>query len=191
MTPVKTEPSSFGFEEDLMSQSVSKPQSRIILRMPEEIYLHIDGQAFAHNRSLNGEVVTSIHKFLYERDALMLMKDRLFATAPGSISDLLKRTPKFSYLASNDRNVHPLTLRLSADVNDDLRSALEIFRKESEPTLSLNSFLLKIMAWWITYNFQVTEFSKSLYRDFKTSTYRSANGSFHLGSFMGHGVACA
>lgn len=170
-----------------MNEAVSK-QSRTVIRLPEEIYTAINELAVAHNRSLNGEIVTSVHKFLYERESLTLIKDRLFATSPSNIMELNKRTPSFPFLATNT-NAHQVTLRLDATVTDDLREALEIVREQNGMSLSLNSYLLQVMSWWITYNFQIQEFSKILYDDFKTSLRRPVSAV--CGNLFGHSLAFA
>tara|TARA_R110002124_G_scaffold128157_9_gene288605 strand:+ start:12452 stop:12943 length:492 start_codon:yes stop_codon:yes gene_type:complete len=141
-----------------------------MLRLSQELYDAASDLADQHNRSLNGEICTSFSKWLYEHDALMLVKDRLLATTTeDTILSILRRTPSFEIGTEVERDTCTCPVRLKEDVGRALRRAHTSFKAGADGFLSLNAFMKMVLAWWISYSFQVSECSKALYNNFMHS----------------------
>lgn len=153
-----------------MSVSEDKRPGRVMLRLNQELYDAIAEQADQHNRSLNGEICTSFNKWIHERDLLMLVKDRLLATAgEDTIMHIHQSTPSFDLNADGERDTCKFPVRIKDQLSEDLREAHKLYKSEAQSFVSLNAFMKMMLSWWISYSFQVSECSLALYRSFTQS----------------------
>jgi len=153
-----------------MPATGAKQTDRLVFRVPPSLYAALSGQADLANRSVNGELCTAVDKWLYERDELVLIKDRLLASAsPEAIDAIRRSTPTFLHDAEKPADERCKTnVRFKDKVDSDLRAAWEGY-KLSNGRVSLNGFLEIVVSWWLIYSFQVAECAKALHREFKNS----------------------
>ena len=152
-----------------MSLTDTKQKDRIVFRVPPSLYAAISGLADSANRSLNGEICTAVDKWLYERDELVVIKDRLLASASADAIDAIRQsTPSFLKVADTKDERCKTTVRFKENVDADLRVAREGY-KVSHGHISLNTFLQIVVSWWLMYSFQVAECGKAIHREFKNS----------------------
>lgn len=152
-----------------MSFTDTKEKDRLIFRVPPSLYAAISSLADSANRSLNGEICTAVDKWLYERDELVLIKDRLLASASADAIDAIRlSTPSFLQVAPSKDERCKTTVRFKETVEADLRVAWEGY-KLSHGQTSLNTFLQVVVSWWLMYSFQVAECAKAIHREFKNS----------------------
>lgn len=152
-----------------MSDLDAKIPERFIFRVDPAFYSAISDQADAGNRSVNGEICTAVDKWLYERDALVLMKDRLLASASEmTIRSIRTSTPSYLITPDTPTDKCKTTVRFKETVNADLRAAWERHKAQSGH-VSLNSYIKIVVAWWLTYSYQLAECAKAIHRDFVNS----------------------
>lgn len=146
-----------------------KPKDRIVFRVSAIFYAAIAEQADAANRSINGEICTAVDKWLYERDKLVVLKDRLLAGARAdTIMEIRRATPSFLTIVESDVEERKTNVRFKDTVEADLRASWA-WHKSQQGHVSLNSFLKLVVAWWLAYSFQLAECAKAIHRDFKSS----------------------
>lgn len=168
-----------------MSEQVGKQPDRFVFRVNPSLYAAIVELADAANRSVNGEICTAVQKWLYERDALVVIKDRLLASASIETIDRIREaTPLDLFKADAESERCKTTVRFKESVETDLRSAWEQHKTKVGP-LSLNSFLKSVVHWWVTYSYQIAECAKAIHRDFKNSFRPSRTTSFAPTVFLG------
>lgn len=142
---------------------------RVIFRVNPSFYAAISEHADLANRSVNGEICTAVDKWLYERDSMLLVKDRLLASASEqTITQVRKATPSFLIEPDTIADSCKTTVRLKNSVAGDLRAAWDEHKKQAG-RVSLNTFLKIVVAWWLTYSFQLSECTKAIHRDFMNS----------------------
>ncbi|MPQ71494.1 hypothetical protein [Pseudomonas sp. MWU12-2323] len=152
-----------------MSELDAKLPERVIFRVNPSLYSAISELADSANRSLNGEICTAVDKWLYHRDSLVLMKDRLLASASAeTIEDILTATPSYVIAPEVEGDTCKTTVRFKESVAVDLRAE---WRRQKMQTgrVSLNSFLKIVVAWWISFSFQLSECAKAFHKDFQNS----------------------
>ena len=152
-----------------MSDLDAKMPERVIFRVNQAFYTAITDLADSANRSVNGEICTAVDKWLYERESLLLVKDRLLASASEeTIGQIRKDTPRYLITPETVTDNCKTTVRFKESVSSDLRAAWERHKNNTGP-VSLNSFMKIVVAWWLTYSFQLAVCSKALHRDFMNS----------------------
>lgn len=171
------------FEQD------GKQTDRFVFRVNPSLHAAISELANTANRSVNGEICTAVSKWLYERDTLVVIKDRLLASASIKTIDMIRETTP-SYLVHDEEESErcKTTVRFKLSVETDLRAAWEEHKAQVGP-VSLNSFLKLVIHWWVTYCHQIAECAKAIHQDFKNSFRPNRAGAFTLSSFLGHQVA--
>lgn len=144
-------------------------RDRVVFRVSPSFYAAITQQANDANRSVNGEICTAVDSWLYERDTMVFMKDRLMASASvESINVIRKATPSYLTVADEEGDTCKTTVRFKESVEADLRAAWEVHKRQIGH-VSLNSFLKLVVSWWLMYSYQMRECAKALHRDFNNS----------------------
>ncbi len=162
-----------------MPSTDDKRQERLVLRLNQELHDALSRQADTHNRSVNGEICMAVQKWLYERDSLVLVNDRLLATASAdTVASIKRRTPIFDLATDGDQDICKVPVRMKEEISFDMREAHATFKKGAEGFVSLNAFMKMMVAWWICYNFQAEECAKAIYQDFKASSTTQSRVSF-------------
>jgi hypothetical protein len=152
-----------------MSDLDAKMPERVIFRVNQAFYTAITDLADSANRSVNGEICTAVDKWLYERDSLLLVKDRLLASASEETIGLIRKgTPNYLITPDTVTDNCKTTVRFKESVNSDLRAAWARHKTHSGP-VSLNSFMKIVVAWWLTYSFQSAICAKAIHQDFMNS----------------------
>lgn len=152
-----------------MSSQETKQKDRFVFRVQPSLYAAISNLADSENRSVNGEICTAVDKWLYERDELVLIKDRLLASASVDAIDAIRHsTPSFLQDASTNDERCKTNVRFKETVEADLRAAWEGY-KNSHGQVSLNTFLQIVVSWWLMYRYQIAECARAIHRDFKNS----------------------
>lgn len=147
----------------------TKQKDRIVFRVHPSLYAAITGLADKANRSVNGEICTAVDKWLYERDELVLIKDKLLASASADAIDAIRQsTPSFLHDADKRDERCKTNVRFKDSVDADLRVAWENY-KTSHGQVSMNTFLQIVVSWWLMYSFQVAACAKAIHREFKNS----------------------
>jgi len=172
-----------------MAEQDGKQPDRFVFRVNPSLYAAIVELAEAANRSVNGEICTAVEKWLYERDSLVVIKDRLLASASIETIDRIREaTPLGLFNADAESERCKTNVRLKEFVESDLRSAWEQHKAEVGP-LSLNSFLKNVVHWWVTYSYQIAECAKAIHRDFKNSFRPNRTSAFAPSVFLGRMAA--
>lgn len=149
--------------------ATDKQKDRLVFRVQPSLYAAISGLADSANRSVNGEICTAVDKWLYERDELVLIKDRLLASASAASIDAIRHsTPSFLHDAEAKDERCKTNVRFKEAVDTDLRAAWKGY-KQSHGQVSLNAFLQIVVSWWVMYSFQVAACAKAIHREFKNS----------------------
>ncbi|MFL1449266.1 hypothetical protein ACI77O_12795 [Pseudomonas tritici] len=159
-----------------MSDHDAQITERVIFRVNPALHTAINDLAESANRSINGEICTAVDKWLYQRDSLVLMKDRLLSSASEkTIEEIRRSTP--AYLITQDAVPDTLktTVRFKDSVSEDLRDAW-LRHKEQSGHVSMNTYLKIVVAWWLTYSFQLAECAKAIHQDFMNSIRPSRGG---------------
>lgn len=172
-----------------MSLQEAKQKDRLVFRINPSLYAAITGLAESANRSVNGEICTAVDKWLYERDELVVIKDRLLASASAEAIDAIRQsTPSYLMNTETKDERCKTTVRFKDQVDTDLRVAWEQ-HKTSNGQVSLNTFLQIVVSWWLMYSFQVSQCARAIHREFKNSirpnrvapiTYLPAHGNLAL-----------
>jgi hypothetical protein len=153
-----------------MSDLDAKLPGRVIFRLNPSLLAAITELADEANRSVNGEICTAVDKWLYHRDSLVLMKDRLLASASAqTIDDIRKATPCYTISSEIEGEDVKTSVRFKESVAADLRGEW-VRQKSATGRLSLNSFLKIVVAWWVSYSFQLAACAKAIHKDFENST---------------------
>ncbi|HBP1602105.1 TPA: hypothetical protein L5U90_003205 [Pseudomonas aeruginosa] len=144
-------------------------KDRVVFRSSPSFYAAIAQQADVANRSVNGEICTAVYSWLYERDTMVFMKDRLMASASVDWINLIRKaTPSYLTVVDEEGDTCKTNVRFKESVETDLRAAWEDHKRQIG-AISLNSFLKLIVSWWLMYSFQMRECAKALHRDFNNS----------------------
>lgn len=169
-----------------MSEQDAKPNDRVVFRVTPSFYTAISDLADSANRSVNGEICTAVTKWLYERDSMVLMKDRLMASASvESINHIRKATPSYLITSATETDSCKTTVRFKESVESDLRAAWER-HKEQIGRVSLNSFLKIVVSWWLMYSFQLAECTKAIHQDFNNSIRPSRSAPISNSAMFGN-----
>lgn len=153
-----------------MSQVDDKRQDRVILRVNPTFYSAISELASSENRSVNSEICTAVDKWLYERDSMILVKDRLLASASAeTIIMIRKATPAYLITPVAEGDTCKVPVRFKESVNSDLRAAWARYKAEATRFISLNTFLKIVVSWWLSYQYQLSACVKAIHQDFKNN----------------------
>jgi hypothetical protein len=152
-----------------MSDLDAKLPERVIFRLNHSLYAAISELADSANRSVNGEICTAVDKWLYHRDSLVLMKDRLLASASAeTINDIRRDTPCYIITPEAEGDACKTTVRFKESASIDLRAEWDR-QKAATGRMSLNSFLKIVVSWWVSFSFQLTACAKAIHIDFQNS----------------------
>ena len=151
-------------------------KDRVVFRVNPSLYAAITEKASSANRSVNGEICTALDKWLYERDSMVFMKDRLMAsTSDEAIHVIRNATPSYLIVSNDETDTCKTNVRLKESLEADLRAAWESHKSEVGP-VSLNAFLKHVVSWWLTYSYQMEQCAKALHKYFKNSIHPPARG---------------
>lgn len=152
-----------------MSSQDNKQKDRLVFRVNPSLYAALSDLADSANRSVNGEICTAVDKWLYERDELVLIKDRLLASASAEAIDAIRHaTPSYLLNCDSKDDRCKTSVRFKDRVDTDLREAWEQ-HKTSHGQVSLNTFLQIVVSWWLMYSFQVAQCAKAIHQEFTNS----------------------
>ncbi|MCF5371922.1 hypothetical protein [Pseudomonas syringae] len=152
-----------------MSDIDAKMPERVIFRVNPTFYLAISELADSANRSVNGEICTAVDNWLYRRDSLVLMKDRLLASASANTIEAIRRaTPSYGFTPDSESDTCKTNVRFKDSVAVDLRAQWDQ-QKILTGHVSMNSFLKIVVAWWLSYSYQLAECAKAIHSDFQNS----------------------
>lgn len=166
-------------------------KDRVVFRVNPSLYAAISEQASSANRSVTGEICTALDKWLYERDSMVLMKDRLMAsTSAEAITVIRKATPSYLIVSGEEADTRKTNVRLKESLEADLRAAWESHKSEVGP-VSLNSFLKHVVSWWLIYSYQMEQCAKALHKDFNNSIRPPARGAAIISSLTYGSLALA
>lgn len=152
-----------------MALQETKQKDRLVFRVNPSLYAAISDLADTANRSVNGEICTAVDKWLYERDELVLIKDRLLASASAEAIDAIRQaTPSYLLNVESKDDRCKTSVRFKDHVDTDLREAWEQ-HKTNNGQVSLNTFLQIVVSWWLMYSFQIAQCAKAIHREFRNS----------------------
>lgn len=173
-----------------MSEQDGKQTDRFVFRVNPSLHAAIAELADTANRSVNGEICTAVSKWLYERDALVIIKDRLLASASVETINMIRESVPSHLLAGDGESERcKTTVRFKDSVESDLRSAWEKHKLHVGP-VSLNSFLKTVVHWWVTYSYQIAECAKAIHLDFQKGLRPCRPGYFATANYFGFQEAC-
>lgn len=151
-----------------MLATPEKNPDRFVLRLNPELYEAISTQAELNNRSINGEICTALDSWLYQYDQLMLVKNRVAQAADEHTAErIMSDTPVFPLGRENGEC--KIVVRLKDSQRDDLKSRVEQYKGQIGGFTSQNAYAQMVLVWWLTFNYELREFSKSLYQAMSTS----------------------
>lgn len=173
-----------------MSEQDGKQTDRFVFRVSPSLHAALTELADTANRSLNGEICTAVCKWLYERDALVVLKDRLLASASAeTIMRIQEQTPALLLEDASESDRCKTTVRMKESVEADLREAWVQHKAQVGP-VSLNSFLKIVVHWWLAYSFQIAECAKAIHLEFKNNIRPCRGQAFSTSAFLGHQAVC-
>ncbi|KKN96108.1 hypothetical protein LCGC14_0170370 [marine sediment metagenome] len=157
-----------------MSADESKSYDRIMLRLNQTLFDSLSRLASNHHRSFNGELSAAFASWIFERDTLTLMKDRLLASAGEDIIlSVHGQVQSFDLRTGTEKDSCKFPVRLREDLALSLREAYSEANEGCDDALSLNAYMKMVLSWWVSHSFQVEACSKAIYRDYKDGGFSS------------------
>ncbi|MCF5460263.1 hypothetical protein GIV86_24375 [Pseudomonas syringae] len=97
------------------------------------------------------------------------MKDRLLASASANTIEAIRRaTPSYGFTPDSESDTCKTNVRFKDSVAVDLRAQWDQ-QKILTGHVSMNSFLKIVVAWWLSYSYQLAECAKAIHSDFQNS----------------------
>lgn len=150
-----------------MSTAADKTD-RFPLRLNPDVYEAIANQAESNNRSINGEICMALDSWLYNYEHMVLVKNRVVQSAdPKTAKEIMAHAPVFDFSRENGQN--KIVVRLKESHREDLKNRVEDYKRKIGAFTSQNAYLQMVLVWWLSYNYELQEFTKVLYQSFMSN----------------------
>jgi len=134
---------------------------RFVLRLNLSLFKAISQQAEHSHRSINGEICAALDSWLFEFDQLMLVRNRIAqATGKHAALEIIAAAPNFP--TSPNKADYKTMVRLKETQLSALKARIERHKAQVGKFTSQNNYVQMVLIWWVTFSFEVREFSKSL-----------------------------